>query len=229
LGYNSLVALTGGDFNIGIGTNCFNTNLTTGVNNIGLGTNTNMTGNFSNSTAIGLGATITASNQIVLGTATEPTTVVGGLVIGGSKNITLGSGATAPIAGQLGYIYSGTYSGSTPSAPFATGTNKIYSTISAVPAGTYMLFATMTYNPTGAIISAIRGAFQATGIGVIGDSVTYGQTTATSTFGCINISTCFTTTSATALDYQALVNLTFSSGSIDATNSNFVFKMVKIA
>lgn len=47
------------------------------------------------------------NNVRILGTtiATSLITATGGLTIGGANNITLGSGATSPIVGQIGYIY----------------------------------------------------------------------------------------------------------------------------
>jgi hypothetical protein len=76
VGANSLQYTTG-ENNTAIGVNAGLSN-TSGSNNTYLGVNTNANaGTYSNSTAIGSGATITASNQIVLGTAAETINSIG--------------------------------------------------------------------------------------------------------------------------------------------------------
>jgi hypothetical protein len=102
-----------GDNSIAIG----NGSVGTGENSIAIGYAAN-TSTFTTSVAIGTSALSTANNQITLGTVLETVrvpgattatgliTANGGLTMGGSNNITLGSGATAPTAGQLGYTVS---------------------------------------------------------------------------------------------------------------------------
>jgi len=71
IGSKSLNFNTNGDSNTAIGYNSGSTN-TIGDNNTYVGFNADASGNnYSNSTALGAGAQITASNQIVLGTASE--------------------------------------------------------------------------------------------------------------------------------------------------------------
>lgn len=214
----------------------------TGTNSIAIGSQASTAG-FNNSVAIGISTTCTANNQLRLG-ASDVDTVVGrnlavtgtltstdlitannGLTLGSNKVITLGSGTATPAVGQLGYIYSGAVPGV---IALTNGGLQILSTILAVPAGTYMIFGTATYTPSAAIFSTIRGYIQATGSGILGDSITYGRTTGTNANGCINISTCFTST--TAKDYQLGISVAFSGtgATVSTSDTNFVFKMVKI-
>ena len=122
IGYFAAVNSQLGSNNTGIGAYCFNglnngsanTAIGTGAGNHDLGSSLDMDNNtfigagaqmsggttFSGSTAIGYNSRITASNNIFLGTATEPTNVMGGLVIpaGGltataTQTITFGSNA----------------------------------------------------------------------------------------------------------------------------------------
>ena len=73
LGCQALVANTSGNENTAIGFNSGQTNIT-GSNNTFIGFQANASGNnFSNSTALGNGATVTASNQIVLGNSSIST------------------------------------------------------------------------------------------------------------------------------------------------------------
>jgi hypothetical protein len=85
---------------VAIGTNAGRTN-TTGINNTYLGAFTGANaGAYSNSTAIGYGATITASNQITLGTANETTNIDGNLIVNNTiqtTNLTV-SGTTSLIS-----------------------------------------------------------------------------------------------------------------------------------
>ena len=75
IGYNSLLANTTGDFNVSLGGGAGVTN-TTGSNNTYLGRAADANAaTYSNSTAVGSNATITASNQIMLGTLTETVTI----------------------------------------------------------------------------------------------------------------------------------------------------------
>jgi hypothetical protein len=86
-GQNALNSTTTGSTNTALGFNAGNTGTanTIGSNNTYLGYNTGSSANnLSNSTAIGTGATITASNQIVLGTSSETTTIPGKLSVAGS-------------------------------------------------------------------------------------------------------------------------------------------------
>ena len=67
------------DYNTGLGNNSGNVN-TSGTLNTYIGANTNtITATLNNSTAIGQNASITLSNQLVLGTGTEFTLIKGGL------------------------------------------------------------------------------------------------------------------------------------------------------
>ena len=92
-GQNALNSVTTGATNTALGYNAGNTGIpnTTGSSNTYLGYNTGSSANnWSNSTAIGAGASITASNQIVLGTSTEKVVIPGT----GINFTTTGSGTT---------------------------------------------------------------------------------------------------------------------------------------
>jgi hypothetical protein len=119
----------------------------TGIDSISIGFGAN-TSTFTTSVAIGKGATSTANNQITLGTATESVRVLGGttatglitanggLTMGMSNNITLGTGATAATSTQLGYTVNPTLT--TISSTIATGTlTKSYYSFT-LPAGTWI-------------------------------------------------------------------------------------------
>ena len=86
---------------VAIGTNAGSTNIT-GVNNTYLGALTGVNADgYRNSTALGYGATITASNQIKLGTATETINIDGNLIVSKTietTNLTV-SGTTSLISG----------------------------------------------------------------------------------------------------------------------------------
>ena len=71
IGHNALSSLTSGSRNTCVGAVTVTTTITTGTDNTTLGFDTKVGAGFSNSTAIGSGALAGASNQIVLGTATE--------------------------------------------------------------------------------------------------------------------------------------------------------------
>ena len=71
VGNSTLISLTSGNDNVAVGKGAGNA-IETGSRNTFLGTNANAGSyNFNQSTAIGYGATTTASNQIMLGTASE--------------------------------------------------------------------------------------------------------------------------------------------------------------
>jgi len=87
IGSNALLNTNNGQYNTAVGSNAGRINAT-GSYNTYLGYYTNATANnFSNSTAIGASASITASNQIALGTANETVKVLGTITV--SKNITV--------------------------------------------------------------------------------------------------------------------------------------------
>ena len=199
----------------------------TGTDSVAIGSSASTDG-YNNSIAIGSSTTCTANNQLRLGASDVDTVVgrnldvTGTLTLGGSNYITLGSASTAPTVGQLGYIYSGANPGTT---NLTSGTERTLSTISSVPAGTYMIFGTVTYQMTSAVLTTIRAVFKADST-TIGDSITWGRGVGQTAAGCINMSTCFSSTSAA--DYVFNMTLTFSAGTITPTTTNFVFKMVRI-
>jgi hypothetical protein len=85
VGHGTLYSNTTGAYNTAIGESAGNTGTanTTGSNNTYLGYNTGSNANnYNNSTAVGTSATITASNQIVLGTASEKVYVPGNVGVG---------------------------------------------------------------------------------------------------------------------------------------------------
>jgi hypothetical protein len=103
IGPGALESITSGDNNIGIGYQAgrAGTALTIGNNNTFVGYQAKANANsYSNSTALGAGATITASNQVVLGTSSETVTVGGNCNVGGS--ITISDSINASVASFLG-------------------------------------------------------------------------------------------------------------------------------
>ena len=81
-GSGSLNATTTGGFNTAIGAFCGTVNVSGSYNTyLGFGANAGAN-NYSNSTAIGYNSAISASNQIVLGTASEKVYVAGGYIYG---------------------------------------------------------------------------------------------------------------------------------------------------
>ena len=74
--------VTSGSTNSGLGYNVGLSFPTSGSSNTMLGANSSMTANFSNSACLGAGCSITASNQIVLGTSAENITIAGNVIIG---------------------------------------------------------------------------------------------------------------------------------------------------
>jgi hypothetical protein len=130
LGENTLKENTTGYRNLGIGLNSLSKN-TTGNFNIALGTDagtstgsitaslcsyigygTTNTGNFSNSTALGAQASITASNQIKLGTSSETVKIPGPLSLDGSLSIATSTNHNIQIGGSVTLSASGTINGS---------------------------------------------------------------------------------------------------------------------
>jgi hypothetical protein len=89
IGYNALNESTG-DFNTALGCDAGFTGIanTTGSNNtfIGYAAQANAN-NYSNSTALGVGATITGSNQVVLGRSTEKVVIPGDASMNGALRI----------------------------------------------------------------------------------------------------------------------------------------------
>ena len=79
-GYFSLYNTTTGTYNTAIGVSSGRYNIT-GAYNTFLGSLTDISGVWNSSTAIGYNSKITASNQIVLGTATETTYIAGNAFI----------------------------------------------------------------------------------------------------------------------------------------------------
>lgn len=88
IGASSLSNNTTGNNNTAIGANAGLNNVNNSNYNTFLGNNTDNTGVFSTSTAIGYNAKITASNQIVLGTATETVQIPGQLNVSGNVTVT---------------------------------------------------------------------------------------------------------------------------------------------
>tara|TARA_B110000503_G_C6926036_1_gene320739 strand:- start:32 stop:703 length:672 start_codon:yes stop_codon:yes gene_type:complete len=84
-GYEALMMNSGGDHNTAVGYGAGNANTTANYNTfIGCETTVVSEVSCSNSTALGHAATITASNQVVLGTASETVIIPGSLSIAGT-------------------------------------------------------------------------------------------------------------------------------------------------
>jgi hypothetical protein len=156
---NGAGASAQGAYSIAIGLN----SVGTGDNSIAIGKGAS-TSTYNNSVAIGTGATSGAANQITLGTATESVRVLGtttltgattatglitangGLTMGGSNNITLGTGAVVPDTNgtQLGSVIVGIFN--TPGSSF--NTNKNIATLTIPQTGTYIVFFSFQTNYT---------------------------------------------------------------------------------
>ena len=86
-------------------------------------------------TNVGIGTSATGTTTINNAlTATGLITANGGLTMGGSNNITLGSGAVAPTSAQLGYLFSGT----TTIPGLASGAATVLNQV-ALPVGTWLI------------------------------------------------------------------------------------------
>ena len=156
IGAQTLFSVTNGDNNVGIGRNAGDT-LTTGGQNTFIGYNSDGVAALSYQTAIGSGATCTASNQVMLGTATEIVTLPGGLVtVPEALAPTLNAGITVSVAvTATGFALNGTNA-----ATLANGTNgqiKVISCTAVTAAGT----ATLTPTTSAADYNTI--AFTAAG------------------------------------------------------------------
>jgi hypothetical protein len=108
-GSAALHKTTTGYFNTAIGSSAGYLNVS-GNNNTYLGYQANANaGTYNNSTAIGASATITASNQIVLGTASESVTIPGSMTLKGTqpiKGMVVGSvGSSTPSTGTVSFGY----------------------------------------------------------------------------------------------------------------------------
>ena len=132
---------------------------TTGSNNTYLGYNANANANnLSNSTAIGASATITASNQIVLGTATESVKIPGSLSVAGSMmsfiSVIDSAGSTSYPASQaqantvFGTVSA--YGGAFTSSSLANNTITI-----PVAGNYYIIVSVSVAGPTGATVQCI--------------------------------------------------------------------------
>ena len=108
---------------------------TSGTNNTYIGALAQANANtYTNSTALGYNATITASNQVVLGTTTET------VVIPNQINFNYTSNPTLAV-GSIGY----TYSSSISSITISNNSQGLLSTISSVPIGVYLVQYLTTY------------------------------------------------------------------------------------
>jgi len=87
IGYDILNDLTTGTYNVGVGT-VVGGGITTGSYNTFIGNETSALGNYSYSTALGAGAVATASNQIMLGSASDTVKCPNNIEIVGDLTIT---------------------------------------------------------------------------------------------------------------------------------------------
>ena len=136
IGYYALKSLTTGSYNVAVGYQAgfAGTANTTGTNNTYIGYQAQADANsYSNSTALGSGATITASNQVVLGSSTETVIIPRRIryldaptiyrTAGGAQ--TLATNTTVLITfPTLNSSYSGSYTGLTYSAGTFTNSNS---------------------------------------------------------------------------------------------------------
>jgi hypothetical protein len=136
VGSNSLTASTGNNtsHNTALGSNAGSDNIS-GSSNTFVGSSTsNSGGAYTNSTALGYNATITASNQVVLGTTTEM------VIIPNQINFNYTSNPTLAV-GSIGYTYTSTIS----SITISNNSQGLLSTISSVPIGVYLVQYLTTY------------------------------------------------------------------------------------
>lgn len=139
IGASNAPALTTGSNNTFLGKDIAPSNLTTGSNNTFLGADTITNLNCTKSTAIGQGATITASNQVVLGTSTESVIIPRNIRYLSSPMVAYGiTGASQSLAhGDTTINYNvadarnGSYTGLTNSSGTITNSNSYSVTISA--------------------------------------------------------------------------------------------------
>jgi predicted acyltransferase (DUF342 family) len=172
LGYFTLPNLTTGANNAALGDNTGTTNTTGSYNTyVGSGANASAAG-FSNSTALGYSASITGSNQIVLGTAAETTIHVGD----SSFNRRLCVGSDVSFGGNL-YV-----SGIISTPTFLTGNIGTSSANSSLFAkGSFVAATTVITNNAGYLKSSTTGQYVISGGGQNGStplyvSSNYGQT-----------------------------------------------------
>ena len=147
----------------------------------------------------------------------------------GVSSITLGDGSVAPTLGQLGYIYSGSDSGT---VNVTSGVSITYSTITGVAPGTYMIFGTLCYTLTSTVILTRVGLSITTGGITIGNNLIITPTsnnTYVNGSGYVNVSTCYSFTGTSTQDFSLVFYIAISVGTAQLSNTNFVFKMVKIA
>jgi hypothetical protein len=123
IGNNVSTSTTSTGNTIAIGTNAGSTN-TIGINNTYLGAFTTANaGTYNNSTALGFGATITASNQIKLGTSAENVDISGNLNVSGLASFI---GYLKPNIVGFNYIRTGTASASIPATTLIQLNNTSY-------------------------------------------------------------------------------------------------------
>lgn len=135
-GYQALTSNTTGSNNVALGYQAgqAGTANTTGSNNTYIGYQAQANAiNYSNSTALGRGATITASNQIVLGTTTEK------VIIPNQINYSYTSNPTLSV-GSIGYNYQYSFS----LANVSAGSYRDIVSFTNTPVGIYFCFVNLT-------------------------------------------------------------------------------------
>lgn len=193
---------TTGDYNTYLGYSSGQTN-TNGENNTYLGANTNCLNNgIFNSTSIGYGAISTASNQIMLGRASEKVTIPNQIAYSYSSVPTLGSTS-------LGYVYTTT----TVITGLLTSGGVTLCSITNVAVGVYIAVAVLTFTSVGGS-AGISGVFQNGEYSLNG-------------FGnqCLNLSNITTNSTANA---TISVNGRVANGTA-GTASSVYFKLIRIA
>lgn len=129
MGYGVNNQLVSGSFNIGIG---FQSSVGTGDENICIGKNSSTSGAFSASTAIGKNSSITASNQVVLGTAVDTVVILGSMNLSGASTLSSTLGVTGTTT--LGTLTSGATTHTSTLA--VTGATTLSSTLGVTGATT---------------------------------------------------------------------------------------------
>ncbi len=137
-GVTALTSNTTGTSNTAIGYQAgyAGTANTTGTNNTYIGYQAQANANnYTKSTALGSGATITASNQVVLGTSTETVVIPNQINFNYTSNPTLS-------AGSIGYVYTYTVTGA--GTAFGVGSTKTVASFTNTPVGIYLVLLNFT-------------------------------------------------------------------------------------
>jgi len=169
--------------------------------------------------------TLTAS-ALVSGTLTASglITANGGLTMGGSNNITLGTGAVAPTLGQLGYTLTPPFIAT---GNFTSGVNKIYGS-QTIGTGTYVITASALFDTTTA--NTVSGYYiflrESTGSGVLAITEDKLSFTANNRVAR-NLSAVYYSGGTTTITSNVTIN--FTGGTIPVKDESYYLGITRIA